>query len=115
LAFAEVLYYARLRVLNSLETVAVISLYGPPDPSLWALSSKTLWSSRALGDEGIVVVRAKDLLSVVAMIPHAPRIAEMGQGDRFFVVEKLGLDIVALGEVLGIEDDGEELDDVNES
>ena len=79
------------------ETLALLSLFGPPDPYLLAVSSKTLWSCKALGDAGLVVVGVSNILSVVSMAPHRPAIPGKEVEERFFVHEKIGLDVANMG------------------
>lgn len=80
-----------------METVALISLYGPPDPFLLTTSSRTLWSCRALGDAGLVVVEVSQIQAVVLMVPHRPNIPGKEMEDRFFVYKKIGLEVASIG------------------
>jgi hypothetical protein len=85
-------------------SLALISIYSKPDPTLLHLSVSTLWSCKHLGDSALRFIDIKSIQSVVAMIPHRPTIG--GQScDRFFLVEKPGLDIALMG---GIEDEMQE-------
>ena len=77
----------------------MISLFGPPDPTLLEASYSTLWSSKHQGDGGLRVVDVKSICSVVAMIPHKPIIPGKVAEDRFFICEKPGLDIGYMGGV----------------
>ncbi|KIJ57914.1 hypothetical protein HYDPIDRAFT_184253 [Hydnomerulius pinastri MD-312] len=70
--------------------VALIKLFSAADQELLALSHKTVPSCIALQD--IRVIQIKNILSVVAIIPHTPRLPSGVMQDRFFVVEKPGLD-----------------------
>jgi hypothetical protein len=123
--FAEVLYYTRLAVAEPdaddadddagyhFIDIAVVQMYSPPDEQLLRLSSHTVVSC-ALLDE-VSVVNVKTIMSVVAMIPHEPRLPSGITEDRFFMLEKPGLDIANFGipyhENLG--DDAEDVDDLN--
>jgi hypothetical protein len=49
-----------------------------------------------VGDISLRVVNEKSIMSVVAMVPHPPF---PGALDRYFVVEKPGLDITVPGGV----------------
>lgn len=98
--FAEVLYYFRFKVNGEDRTLAMISLYGSPDHELYEDSYKTIWSVRPLGDLGVRVVEVKAIKSVVAMVPHQ----EEGYTDRFFVVEKPGLEMIYKGVAEGLEE-----------
>ena len=77
----------------------MISLFGPPDLTLLRESSNTLWSCKSGGDTDLVVVCVKDIVSVIAMIPHQPTVAGQPIEERYFVVEKPGLDVADMGGV----------------
>ncbi|KAI0054683.1 hypothetical protein BV25DRAFT_1816712 [Artomyces pyxidatus] len=96
-----------VKVSESVDTVAVVALYGPPDEELLQVSSQTVWLAPYLGETGLVVVKASSILSVVAMVPYknigGPEHASgYIEGQRYFLVEKPGLDIMykAVGEEL---------------
>ena len=74
-------------------------MFGPPDDQLLRESSFTLWSCMQQGNNsGLAIVSVKDISAVVAMVPHAI----FGESsDRFFVVEKMGLDVMIMA---GIEE-----------
>ena len=72
----------------------MISLYTAPDSTLLARSHRSLWCCGYQAESELRVIRAKSILSVVAMVPH--------RDDHFFVVEKLGLEVAYMG---GIEED----------
>ena len=77
------------------EDIAVICTYSLPDDSLLKSSSHTLVSSR-FSDE-LVIVQIKSIKSVVRIIPHHLKHPSGIIEDRFFVMEKPGLDISKLG------------------
>lgn len=74
--------------------MAIICLYSLPDEDLLQISSQTVVSCSRLAD--ICVVDVKQILSVVAMIPHTPRLPSGVTEARFFMMEKPGLDISPL-------------------
>ncbi|KAG2340367.1 hypothetical protein BDR05DRAFT_1002561 [Suillus weaverae] len=74
--------------------VAIICLYSLPDEDLLQLSSQTIVSCSRLAD--IYVVDVKQILSVVAMIPHTPTLLSGVTEACFFMMEKPGLDISPL-------------------
>jgi hypothetical protein len=91
---AEVHFYFRITA-NSLEhTLAFVSCYSPPHPGLLEASQGTLWSSTRLGS--VKVVDVKHISAVVAMVPHRPFSGEEEE-ERFFLVEKPGLDSSYIG------------------
>jgi len=73
------------------EDIAVIHTYSLPDNFLLKLSSHTLMSS-TFSDE-LVVVQIKSIKSVVGIILHRLKHLSGIIEDRFFVMEKPGLDI----------------------
>jgi hypothetical protein len=83
-------------------TLALISLYSRPDPRLLALSVNTLWSCEYKGDSTLRFINVKTIDAVVAMIPHKPVIEGRDVGERFFLVEKPGLDVAVMS---GIQED----------
>lgn len=91
---AEVRFYFRIRA-NSLEhTLAFVSCYSPPHPGLLEASQGTLWSCTRVGS--VKVIDVKHISAVVAMVPHQPFPGEEGE-QRFFLVEKPGLDSSYIG------------------
>lgn len=80
--------------------LALVSLYSLPEPRLLKASYNTLWSCEHQGDLALRFINAKAIQSVVAMIPHTPRIEGQQLGERFFLVEKPGLDVAVLGDTL---------------
>jgi hypothetical protein len=79
--------------------LALVSLYSAPDPRLLKASHNTLWSCEHHGDSALRFIDAKAIQSVIAMIPHTPRIEAQQLGERFFLVEKPGLDVALIGGV----------------
>ncbi|KIN93102.1 hypothetical protein M404DRAFT_171804 [Pisolithus tinctorius Marx 270] len=120
--FGEVRYFTRLATRmpvsgqmpdrDGFVNVALIRLYTPPDDSLLLLSSQTVVSSKLT--EEIIVVDVKKIKSVIGMIPHKPTLASGITEDRYFVVEKPGLDVLQLGIQYNSnrDDDDDEGDDV---
>jgi hypothetical protein len=73
------------------------SCYSPPDQTLLDISYNTLRSCTYLGQTGLMVVDVKHINSVIAMVPHKPFDGDPIQ--RYYVVEKPGLDVACLGGV----------------
>ena len=90
----------------------MVSVYSRPDADLLRQSSNTLWSCMYRGKEALEVIPVKDIGSVVAMVPH-PHVRdealEQRLSGRVFVVEKLGLNVLAGAGM--IEDDELQLDE----
>jgi hypothetical protein len=118
--FGEVLYFTRLSVQADFDDehdwrwqdVAVVQLFSLPNADLLRLSSHTVISCSKL--EEICVIDVKQFLSVVAMIPHNPRLPAglMEEGERFFMLEKPGLDLSNVGITNNILDDDDDGADV---
>lgn len=90
--------------------VAMISVYSRPDQQLLDLSHGTVWSCTHSGDEGLQLIDVSMITAVVAMIPHRPTLPSGVTEERYFMVEKTGLDVTLMG-VEVEEDDQEEQDD----
>ncbi|KZT31168.1 hypothetical protein SISSUDRAFT_966440, partial [Sistotremastrum suecicum HHB10207 ss-3] len=69
LVIAEVQYYFQLNINNSLTTLALVSKYSAPDAALLEISHKTLYSCTYHGFASLAVYDAKEIVSVVAMVP----------------------------------------------
>lgn len=93
--FAEVYYYFRIDIEQIEKTLALVSVYSPPHSELLTLSHHTLWSCTYYGDSSLRVIDVRSIVAVIAMVPHRPFSGD--DTDRFFVVEKPGLDVASLG------------------
>ncbi|KAG0693975.1 hypothetical protein DFH29DRAFT_815817 [Suillus ampliporus] len=101
--YGEVLYFTQLAVEADLlddadwrfADIAVIQLYSLPDNALLELSSHTVASCSRLDD--ICIVPVKKIISVIAMIPHKLKLPSGIIEERFFLLEKPGLQISNLG------------------
>ena len=90
------------------EDVALVRLYSLPDQSLSKLSSHTLVSSTFLDE--FVVTQIKSIKSIVGMIQHHLTRPSGAVEDRFFLMEKPGLDISQLGIPYSVYQEEEEQD-----
>ena len=79
------------------KTLAMVSIYSPPHALLLTLSYNTLWSCTYRGNHSLRVIDVKSIAAVVAMVPHQPFSENSSPDERFFVVEKPGLDVSSLG------------------
>ncbi|KAG1747507.1 hypothetical protein EDD22DRAFT_958220 [Suillus occidentalis] len=106
--FGEVRYFTRLAVEAEdanedgdnednwrFLDVAVIQAYSLPDKALLQLSSQMVTSCTR--SEQVLAIDVKDIVSVIAMIPHKPKLPSGLTEDRFFMVEKPCLDVSDLG------------------
>ncbi|KAI0682956.1 hypothetical protein C8T65DRAFT_595700 [Cerioporus squamosus] len=117
--FAEVQYYFAFQMHGSaredLKGLAMIAPFSAPDQSLLEASNSTLLACTHPGNDTREVVFAKEIVSVVAMVPLPMTDAEAREdgaiaryASRFFVVEKPGLDIAQFaGRVENPEDDAD--------
>jgi hypothetical protein len=94
---AEAHYYFQLRVNDEVKTLAIVTTFGPPDPWLFEASRTVLYSCKSLDDEGLVVVDTREILSVISMVPHRPEIPGKAVEDRYFLHEKIGLEVAKMG------------------
>lgn len=120
--FAEVLYFTRLAIVDSESDmddnedawryldVAVIQLYSLPDEALLQLSSQTVASCTRVDE--ISVVDIKTITGVIAMIPHKPMLPSGVVEDRFFMLQKPGLDISDLGVPYSVYADDDDMVDM---
>lgn len=101
ISIGEVQYFFRLRALGETKpfALAMLSVYSPPDQELLNISHGALKACTYFGQENLIVVEAKSIISVVGMIPF-PLLGEGGisaetctrtQG-KFFLYEKITLD-----------------------
>lgn len=86
--------------------VALVTLYSLPQPELLALSYGALISCTHKGEESLCVIDVNTIQSVVGMIPHKPTLPNGQVEERFFLVEKTGLDIARCG----LQDDNGDID-----
>lgn len=90
--FAEVQYYFQMIINNEVRSLALVSVYSPPDRDILSESYNTLWACRYQGDEGLKAVDVKSITAVISM-PPLPG----GPDGTFFVLEKPGLDVAHMG------------------
>lgn len=88
-------YYFRTTIHRVKYTLAVVSCYSRPDRGLLEQSYNTLLSCTYDGDACVKVIEVESIKAVVAMVPHQPFQGE--STERYFVVEKPGLDVAVLG------------------
>lgn len=114
----EVLYFTHIsQAVDDVEDVgeandawrfsnlALVRLFSLPDQALLELSHHVVPSCIQLNS--IHAIPVQDIISVITMVPHK-RQTEGGVEDRFFMVEKPGLD---LAHFTGVAEAGEDEDD----
>lgn len=101
IAFAEVSFYFQLPITVDGEskdkTYALVSRYSPPHAEMLKKSYNTYWSCTHGRVENMEIIPVERILSVVSIIPH--KLFEDDSEQRYFVVEKPGLDIADIGGV----------------
>ncbi|KIJ57736.1 hypothetical protein HYDPIDRAFT_103912 [Hydnomerulius pinastri MD-312] len=88
------------------EPLALVSVFGHPRIDLLEESSGTYFACKHLGDNGLAVVKATTINSVVSMIPHL-----LDGEEYWYMFEKPGMDVADLG---GFFEGGEEGEDGDE-
>ncbi|KIJ09554.1 hypothetical protein PAXINDRAFT_17364 [Paxillus involutus ATCC 200175] len=107
--FTEVQYFTRLAIGEDhlrFINVAVLQLYSMPDEELLRLSMQT-YATCTLLDE-LLVIDVKQIIGVIAMVPQTTRLPGGEIKDRFFLVERLGLELSDLGVAYSVYQDIEE-------
>ena len=90
--FAEVQYYFQMIINNEVRSLALESVYSPPDQDILSESYNTLWACTYQGDKGLKVVDVKSITAVILILPLPG-----GPDGTFFVLEKPGLDVTHMG------------------
>ncbi|KAF8141643.1 hypothetical protein EV363DRAFT_1151144 [Boletus edulis] len=75
--------------------VALVTLYSDPDPLLLHESFGVVVLCTKLGEESLTVIKISAIQAVVAMIPHKPSVDEE---NRYFLVEKSGMELARFGD-----------------
>ncbi|KAI0739775.1 hypothetical protein C8Q80DRAFT_1111115 [Daedaleopsis nitida] len=106
---AEVQYFFQNMTRGVVTTYAMVSVFSEADPAILEDSIYTVVACASRGHlaESYEVVRVQDIVTVVAMVP-LPRTAREereGAPERFFLVEKPGLDVAFLaGHAQGLDE-----------
>ena len=88
---------------------ALAHKYGALNEPLLQRSHQTLYSCQRTED--VVVIEVKDIISVVAMVPHVQDDNTLGSYDgRVFAVERIGLDVLSMSGT-NEREEGEDLDE----
>lgn len=93
---AEVKYFFHLQFGPAIYNLALLSKFSKPDLDLLEKSSHTVYACRYQGEDALVVLDIKRILSLVAMVPYY-KVQDDGTtvdpGDEYFLVEKPYLDL----------------------
>jgi hypothetical protein len=90
--FAEVKFFFVKTFGGESRALVLVSLYSPPDGYLLRFTHDTLVACGYQGEQALVVINAKAILAVVAMVPF-PFIVG-GRGNLHYMIEKMGVDVI---------------------
>jgi len=111
---AEVQYFARVVVQDGSDDlygdpdpqqpqqycfadIALVMLYSPPQPYIFQELYGVLVSSTKLGNSSLCAIKVTTICSVIGMVPHHINLLEGVGEDRYFLVEKMGLELACIG------------------
>ena len=95
--YREVHYFFQHKVNNYTHTLAVISLYSLENAFLLSESSGTVWACQAQGDNTLIAINVKTILTCVTMVPHTFSIPDTNPLQLYLTMDKLGADIGNMG------------------
>ena len=99
--FAEVFFYFQFSITvngeRKNETYALVSRYSPPHAEILKKSHNTYWSCTHGKIEDMEIIPVKTILSAVSIIPH--NLFQDDSEQRYFVVERPGLEVAHMGGV----------------
>jgi len=93
---AEVRFFTILCIEGGEFLLTLVSLFSKPDLTLLRLSADMLWSCKYHSNSALEFIDIKCIQAVVVMVPHAPAIEGQETQDRWFLVEKPGLDVTVM-------------------
>ena len=94
----EARFYFRAKIAGIIETLVLCSLYSYVDVDQNRHSCGALDVVEYYGTDNLIVIRATDVLSVVAMIPF--RTYRPDHAPEYFIIEKFALGICIMEESL---------------
>ena len=108
-AVGEVEYYFRLQFGDTVQSLALVSMFSPPDQELLELSHGAIYICRSGGVDALTVVDVKLITAVVSMVPDY-QVTVKGEivipENRFSLVEQPFLKLAVLCGTMGEDDDG---------
>lgn len=108
-AVGEVEYYFRLQFGDTVQSLALVSMFSPPDQELLDLSHQAVYICQHGGIGALKVVDVKSITAVVSMVPDYQ---VTGEGEivipenRFSLVEQPFPKLAVLCGTMGEDDDG---------
>lgn len=102
--FAEIQYFFRYTINNVDRALTMVAPFLGPDEDILAESEGALLACTYRGAVACHVIPVQEIMSVVAMVPLPLTPQEATRDDaqdlrenRYFVIEKLGLDVAYMG------------------
>ena len=65
ISIAEVRYFFQASLNNSVQTLALVSMYAQPDMALYSASHSTIWACRYMEEDGLCIVKAQNPKSYI--------------------------------------------------
>jgi hypothetical protein len=115
-AIAEVEYFFRLQFGDTVHSLALVSVFGPPDSELLKLSHHAAYVCHRGGIDALIVVDVKAITTVVSMVPNFQVTVEgkiIIPDNRFSLVEAPFLKLASLCRALG--EDNDTIGNVNDT
>ena len=107
-AVGEVKYFFQLQFGNTVHTLALVSVFSPPDQELLELSHHAMYICHSSGIDTLIVVDVKVITAVISMVLDF-QVTAKGEiiipDNRFSLVEAPFLKLAALYGALGEDDD----------
>ena len=114
-AIAEVEYFFRLRFGETVHSLALISVFSPPDQEILEMSNHAAYICHHGGADALVVVDVKAITSVVSMVPDYQVTTNreiITPENRFSLMEAPFIKLAALCGI--VEDDTDSIDNGND-
>ncbi|EIW80973.1 hypothetical protein CONPUDRAFT_56343 [Coniophora puteana RWD-64-598 SS2] len=107
----DVSYRSLTNRQDEVHSLALVQLYSKPHARMLELSNGQVYSSTHGGEASLCLIDVKSFLAVVGMVPHTlAALDDTNDQPRFFLAEKMGLDVLRIG---GVEEpEGGEYDGV---
>jgi len=114
-AIAEVEYFFRLRFSDTVYSLALVSVFSPPDQEVLKLSSHAVYICCHGGTDAFTIVDVKAITAVVSMVPDY-QVTVNGDiiipENTYSLVEAPFIRLAALGGI--VEDDIDDIDNSND-
>jgi hypothetical protein len=115
---ADIEYFFRLWFGNVVHTLALVSMFTPPDMELLEASHHAVYICRyATRDSEVATLKVVDVKSITTVVSMVPDYQVTAEGDiiipenQYSLVDAPLLKLVSLSRTVGEDDDGNESDD----